>query len=370
MKIAFVSDAAYPWNVGGLETLEKVEAVSLAKEHELHFFSFKWSGMKREFTNDGIHYHTFHEINNEKFYRHGRRSIREAVVFAVGILRIFKYRFDVIQTNEFPILHVLPLKVYCLLTRCKLIIDMHEVWDRSYWTTYLGPVIGPFANAYASWVIKMADSYIANSSTTAGKLERMGIKKEKINTFSPVIDDGEMRKVGKIAQKKQIIFAGRLIKEKRLDKWLKIMKRIAQEHRVKGVIIGEGPEENSIKKQIKALSLQKIVELRSFYKDKRDLYRRIKESSLLLQMSEREGLSLIALESIALGTPVLLPTYSPIPEDVRSMCIVEDESKICKTALRMLDGPKYRYINDIENINRFYISRLGVFYKEIFSKLK
>jgi glycosyltransferase involved in cell wall biosynthesis len=356
--------------VGGVETLEKVEAVSLAKEHELHFFSFKWPGMKSEFTSEGIHYHTFHEITNEKFYRHGRRSIREAMVFAIGMLRIFRYRFDVVQANEFPILHVLPLKIYCLFTRCKLIIDMHEVWDRSYWTTYLGPVIGPLANAYASWVIKMGDGYIANASTTAARLEKLGVKKGKINTFSPVINDEEMRKVGEMKQKRQIIFAGRLIKEKRFDKWLNVVKRIAAGHKVKGIIIGEGPEEKYIRKQIKSLSLERTVELRGFYKEKRDLYRRIKESALLLHMSEREGLSLIALESIALGTPVLLPSYSPIPEDVRSMCIVEDESKIYKAALRILDGPKRKYIKNIGNIDRFYVSRLGVFYKEIFSKLK
>ena len=58
MKIAFVSDAVYPWNVGGLETLESTESKELAKHHEVHFFSLKWPGMKKDFRQNNISYHT------------------------------------------------------------------------------------------------------------------------------------------------------------------------------------------------------------------------------------------------------------------------------------------------------------------------
>ena len=368
-KIALVSDAAYPWNVGGVETLERVEAEALAKRHEVHFFSFRWRGMGSRFRDGGIMYHTFHEIGKEKFYRHGRRSIREALVFSAVVLRIFRYRFKAIQANQFPILHLPVLKLYCVLSGCKLIIDVHEVWDKEYWTTYVGSFMGTLANAYATMALRLGDRYIANSEVTALGLERLGVQKEKIDLFSPVIDDDIIRSTGNPKQKREVIFAGRLIKEKRLDKWLLVLKSMQSRTRARGVIIGEGPEEDNLASSIRRMGLSGRVELRRFYKSKQELYRRIRESALLLQMSEREGLSMIVLQSIALGTPVLLPDYSPIPDDIKRMCVVGEENELPRIAEKMMRGPKARYIKGAGLIDRFYISKAGNFYEGLFARM-
>ena len=242
MRIAFISDSVTPWAFGGLETLERAEADELAKRHELHFFSLRWPGMKAEFRKDRIIYHTFHDINHKKFYRHNRRSIREAVVFAVGLFRIFRYRFDVIQSNQFPILQLPVLKLYCVLTGCKLIVDVHEVWNSDYWTTYLGGAEGYLANAFANWALGMADHYIANSSITEQNLCGLGIRKRRITVFAPTIEYSKISALRGTGRGREIIFAGRLIKEKRLDKWLEVLKKTMKIARARGVIIGEGPE--------------------------------------------------------------------------------------------------------------------------------
>ncbi len=371
MRIAFISDSVYPWNFGGLETLERAEADGLSKDHELHFFSLRWPGMKAEFRRDGITYHTFHDINHEKFYRHDRRSIREALVFTAGLLRIFKYRFDVIQSNQFPILQLPLLRLYCALTGCKLIVDVHEVWDRNYWTTYLGEVKGRIADVYANRALKMGDHYIANSSMTEHHLHRFGITSERITVFAPTIDPKKMAGVKGTRSRREIIFAGRLIKEKRLDKWLEVLAKTLKITRVRGVIIGDGPERKAIESQIRRMKLQKNVELRDFYSgsNKPALFRRIKEAGLFLHMSEREGLSTVALESITLGTPVLLPSYSPIPEDVREMCVVAPEADLPRMVARILDGPKEGYIANREKVTRFYTSSVPSVYGEIFRKM-
>jgi L-malate glycosyltransferase len=375
MKIGFVSDAVYPWNVGGLETLESAEAKELAKTHEVHFFSLKWPGMKKDFRKDNIMYHTLHEITNEKFYRHGRRSIREAVVFTFGLFRIFFYKFDYIQSNEFPIVQIPLLKFYCKITGCKLILDMHEVWGKEYWTSYLGGGIrGNLANAFASSALKMADAYIANSSVTAEKLKNLGVPENKIHVFSPVINDADLKEIKVKKETKTVIFSGRLIKEKRLDKWLKAVK--AARTKVKGlkaVIIGEGPDKSEISKLIAKLKLKDVVELRDFYRtEKKDeLYQRIKDSKVLLQMSEREGLSIIVLESLALGTPVLLPSYSPIPDEVKDMCIVKDEISIPYELSQMLNSDnKAKYLKNRESLSKFAVSHTNAFYSNLFKKLR
>ena len=372
MRIAFVSDAVYPWNIGGIETLEGTESRELAKRHEVHFFSFRWPGMQREFRRDGVIFHAQHGITKDKFYRHDRRSIREALVFSFCMLDLFRYRFDFIQANEFPILHLPLLKLYCMLYRCRLILDVAEVWDRSYWTTYLGGFAGRLANWYASAFLSVADAYIANSSVTAERLEANGIGRERIHVFAPVIDDRRMGRVKSI-DGRQIIFYGRLIKEKRLDKWLRIVKKVsAKTKNLKVLLVGEGPEKGSIRGMIKELSLGRIVEFRDFYseREKDILLGRVKGSGLLLQMSEREGLGIVALESLSLGTPVVLPDYSPIPKEVRRMCVVERESRIPGKIAEMLgSGDKSKYISNAEGMEAFTVSNIGKFYSALFKSM-
>ena len=367
MRIAFVSDAVAPWSVGGIDSLVGTEAEALAKRHNVHFFTFRWPGMKKDFVRNGVNYHTSHAMSTKRFYRHGRRSIRESVVFAMQIARIFMRRFDVVQANEFPVIHLPLLKFYCRITGAKLVIDMHEVWDKSYWYDYLGNFAGFFANAIASFSIKGADAYLANSSMTADKLERFNIPKDRIFEFSPIIDDLMMKGLENAKKRSEVIFAGRLIKEKRIDKWLGAIKDASRLVKLRGTIIGEGPEEHEIRALIRQMGLEKTVELRHFYKDKRAMYRRLASAGVLLHMGEREGLSIIAIESIALGTPVIIPDYSPIPDEVRRLCIVENERNVPNAVARTLKRRNNSVNKD--GIKRFYISNIEKFYDDMFKAI-
>ncbi|MCL4374053.1 MAG: glycosyltransferase family 4 protein [Candidatus Marsarchaeota archaeon] len=374
MKIAFVSDAAYPWSIGGLEALEHTEAKILAKIHDVHFFSFRWPGMKESFQSNNIAYHTYHDITRDTFYRHGRRSIREAILFSIGAFRIFKYKFDVLQANEFPIIHIPILKLYCIIRRCKLVLDVAEVWDREYWTTYLGGILGNLAYIYANMALRMGDAYIANSSKTSILLERMGIAKSKIGIFSPVLDVLKLKRIkAKGAMQRRVIFSGRLIKEKAVDKWIRIMLKLNRMDKdFNAMIIGEGPEKQKLMGLARSNGLSKKIMFKDFYKghEKHKLYKEIKLSKVFLHMSEREGLSIIILESIALGTPVVLPTYSPVPNEVKDMCIVEKEKNIPKKLAEMLhSNDKSSYLRNIENLSMFSINGTEKFYEKLFKKL-
>ena len=372
MRIAFVSDSVYPWNFGGIETIENSEARELAKKHEVHFFSMKWPGMKENFRYNGVRYHASHDVTVKKFYRHGRRSIREALIFGFRIFAIFNYKFDVIQANEFPIIHLPVIWLYCKLNNCKLILDVHEVWDRSYWTSYLGNVWGSLASAYASWVIMLGDAYIANSSTTASQLQAIGVEKKRINIFSPVLDTELIEKVKLERGSNGIIFWGRLIKEKRLDKFLEIVKVVSKKVRnLNALILGDGPEKGNIQKMIDKMSLGSTVKLEGFQKDRIKLFGRVKSSGLLLHMSEREGLSTIILESLTLGTPVVIPDYSPVPSEVKEMCVVEKERDMPNKIVEILNSRNKRaYIRNRGNLTAFSISNVNQFYKGLFKKIE
>ncbi len=324
MKIAFVYDVAYPWHVGGVEYAMFNEAKELAQDNEVHFFCMRWPGMKADFTYQKIHYHTRTEVNQQKFYRHGRRSIREAVFFSSGLGKLADYKFDVVVTNFFPMLHVPVVYAYCKRNKAKMIIEVAEVWNAAYWQQYLGRFAGLFGHWYSRRVLKGGDFYITNSTATEDLLIKEGIEPSKTLSYCPVLEDAQLSKIRKTYEKKQrqkkVVFSGRLIKEKRIDKWLKVFDAAhLKDTGIRGVIIGDGPELENINALIRGRGMQDFVEVKDFYKDKTDYYKELASASLVLNMSEREGLSILAIESIALGTPVLLPSYTPIPNEIKSM---------------------------------------------------
>jgi glycosyltransferase involved in cell wall biosynthesis len=374
MRIAFVHDTPYPWQVGGVEMLNNNEIRELAKRHEVHLFTTRWPGMPSgDFEHNGAKYHARHDVDRDRLYRHGRRSIREAIAYSIGLFRLFRYDFDVVICNYFPVLHIPVVWLYCRLRGAKMVMEVAEVWDNDYWLKYLGWPLGGLANLYSAAMIRFADSYVCISSTTAGNLAGSGVAKGKIRIFNPCIDDAEVgaAEAADGVRRRRIIFSGRLIKEKRLDKWLRAVKAASERMPgVEAVIIGDGPELKSLRDEVRWLGLSRTVKLRPFYKDKESLYREIRESSLMLHMSEREGFGIVCVESIALGTPVVLPSYTPIPAEVRSMCVVRDEEDLPAAIVRILKSKdKSAFIRNGGNLKKFLISKVNDFYGEIFRGL-
>jgi glycosyltransferase involved in cell wall biosynthesis len=86
-------------------------------------------------------------------------------------------------------------------------------------------------------------------------------------------------------------------------------------------------------------------------------------------MSEREGLSVISLESLALGTPVLLPSYSPIPDVVKDMCVVCDVDDIPDMICRIaMSNNKKRFLKRT-GMKLFETSNIASVYASLFKKL-
>ncbi len=375
MKIAFIYDIAYPWHTGGIEQMMSDEARELAKENEVHFFTLRWPGMEKDFIKDNIHYHAGFPMTESKLYKNGRRSISEAQLFALHSLNIFKYRFDMVVTEVFPVLHLPIVRFYCMANRSKLVLRVAEAWRKEYWKEYLGDLPGSIASMYFGFAMKAEATYITLSEQAKLGLEEFGIPASKVRVFSPVLSSNEISKARhrfKSLNSKQILFSGRLIKEKRVDKWLNILKSICDsDDQVRGIIVGEGAELEKLRHLSKKLNLNGKVEIRPFYKDKQMLYKTMMESGIMLHMSEREGLSIVALESIALGTPVILPDYTPIPKEVKDMCVIVRESDIPSRIMEMLNtGDKKSFVHNTKNLGMFSLSSISSFYKEIYGEWK
>ncbi len=373
MKIAFAYDVPYPWHIGGIEAMNFSEAQELAKENDVHYFTTRWPGMRSgEFIHKGIKYHAYGDTDQSKIYRHGRRSIREAVRYAMSLTRIYKYEFDVVITNAFPILHLPLLKLYCKVSGARLIIQVAEVWDEKYWKEYLGRMSGRLSYSYSKAAIMGADAYITISSVTTNRLAKFGVPRSRISVFAPAVDDSVIAKVASenIPKSRTVLFSGRLIKEKRLDIWLRILARACKrDGRINGLIVGSGPDRHNLDRQIWSLGLKRKVRFRNYYPDSAQLYRQIRRSLAVLHTSQREGLGILAIEGVMLGTAVLLPEYTPIPREVSKMCIVGSEKRLEDVIVALASGKKPGVAKDRSVLKNFSKSNVRGFYSALFRKI-
>ena len=307
MKIAFIYDAAYPWVKGGAEKrIYELASRLAARDHEVHLYSMGWwwaEQGKKDTELDGIKLHGV--MNPVELYKDDRRSIKEALYFAWMIL--FKLRagkYDVIDCQGFPFFSCYSAKLNTVLGRSTLVITLHEVWN-DYWYQYLGKA-GFFGKLTEKLMVKLSSHIITVSSKTKKDLGR--IKPSENAVIIPNgIDLEEIDVIKPSENNTDIIFVGRLIKEKNTDLLLKSLVEVKKIYPIiKCTIIGEGPEKEQLEILAAELGLEKNVEFLGFIENYEDVIAHMKSSRVLVLPSSREGFGMVVLEANACGVPVVV----------------------------------------------------------------
>lgn len=117
-----------------------------------------------------------------------------------------------------------------------------------------------------------------------------------------------------------IIFAGRLIKLKNIDRLITAFKKISSDKNIKLHIFGNGPEEDHILELIKAQSLNDQVFLHNRISHQ-ELINVIKSCLFVIVPSLTEISPNLALECIALGKPVILTKENGLDMEINEMTI-------------------------------------------------
>lgn len=142
-----------------------------------------------------------------------------------------------------------------------------------------------------------------------------------------------------------VIFAGRLIKEKGvhlLVEAIKIIKKIRP--KVKCLIIGDGPEKNNIINLIKDLKLEENIKLSGFINEYEDLIAQIKQAKVFVLPSIREGFGMVVLEANASGIPVVTVNHNQnaakdlIVEGINGLISLVTPADLAKKILVIING--------------------------------
>lgn len=110
-----------------------------------------------------------------------------------------------------------------------------------------------------------------------------------------------------------ILAMGRLVPEKGFDVLLRAYAQVAQEVAVPLIIVGEGPERESLVKLIKELGLEDTVSLPGFIESP---WQHFQQAKLFVLSSREEGLPTVLIEALAQGIPVISTDCPSGPREI------------------------------------------------------
>ncbi len=303
MKIAFVYDAVYPWVKGGAERrIYEIGKRLAGQGNEVHVFGVKWWNGADIIEKDGVVLHGV--CRPLKLYVNGRRSISEALIFSIKLLPpLIREKFDIIDVSAFPYFSCFGVKLVSILRRTPMIITWHEVWG-NYWYEYM-EAPGFFGKLVEKIVSKLIHKTIAVSTTTKKNLEALGVDRENIHIIPNGIDLKRIADIQQSTDECDIVFVGRLIREKNVDILLEAVDYIKDTlPYVRCHIIGDGTE----KERLHLLATERrLLDNTVFFgfMEYDEVIARIKSSKLLVLPSSREGFGMVVLEAFACGVPAI-----------------------------------------------------------------
>ncbi len=309
MNVAFVSDVVYPFVKGGAEKrIHEIGSRLARRGHTVTIYGRHWWDGPTTIHRDGMRLRAVSPAR--ELYVGERRSIAEAIEFATDLLLPLRHHIhehDVVIASVFPYFPVLTSKLSTLFRHTPLITTWHEVWD-SYWNEYLGR-LAPFGSAIERLTANIQQRPVAVSGVTADRLARIGPPRETIEVLHNGINVEKIRSVPPIDDGFDVLFAGRLIKDKNVDLLLRAFDHIASDHDVTLGIIGDGPEQDKLRTQTKTMNNSDRVTFLGFLDEYEDVIRHMHAAELFVSPSTREGFGITLAEAMAADCTVIAANH-------------------------------------------------------------
>jgi glycosyltransferase involved in cell wall biosynthesis len=308
MKIAYVFDLIYPYEMGGAQKrIWELARRLAAKGHEITIFGMNYWIGDDQIYREGVRLWGVCPVID--IWEGNRRSIKEAIYFGWRILfPLLREKYDIIDCQNFPYFSCFSSKLASIVKKTPLTITWLEAWG-TYWLEYLGAkgIIGKFVENLTTYLAK---TVIAISPTTKSQLLELGMK-STIEVVPCGISIKEIAAVSPGMVQSDLIFAGRLIKEKNVDVLIKAVALIKRKKpSIKCIVIGDGPERNNLESLVSNLDLNDNVFFAGFLQNYDDVIGYMKVSKVFVLPSTREGFGIVVLEANACGLPVVTVEHS------------------------------------------------------------
>ena len=218
-------------------------------------------------------------------------------------------------------------------------------------------------------IYRKMDRIVAVSESVAADLKKKGLKASKICIIQNGFDVQLLKQVYKTnnnlkclsidSDKTVFSIVGRLFPDKGHRFFLRALARVIRDYpKVHVLIIGDGPDRETISKQIEALRLNNFVTLCGVVNNMQEVYERI---DCIVISSITEGLPYVLLEAAANRVPVLATAVGDIPqliEDGKTGYLVEP-GNIAEIEDRLI-----RFLKREDNIKKMTDNCYKVFKKK------
>ena len=313
-----VTDAIYPYHLGGKEVRYHHVVEGLAERGvEVHVFTMRWWEGPAHRTEGRVHYHAV--CRRYPLYAGHRRSVVEAVMFALACLRLAGYRYDLIEADHMPHLQLFTLRLVAWLRRVPLVVTWHEFWGLDYWRRYLGRA-GVVAAAIEQVTMRLGDAVLTPSPETAARLAANGLPRERVTVVPNGLDLGLIAATEPSPLAFDLLYVGRLVEHKHVDQLLDATAALRHEGReLTCGIVGEGPERRALEERAARLGLGEQVRFLGTFADHAEVFGLMKAARLFVLPSTREGFGIVVAEAIACGLAVVTTNH----EDNHASALVE-----------------------------------------------
>lgn len=316
MRILFILENYYP-NIGGVETLFKSLADELIKQGYLLTI----------ITNKSVDGMPFKEhSHNLKILRFPFNSRYAFTLLACFPAIYYSFKSDIIHTTSYNA--GIPAFVASVVSRRKVIITFHEVWGKLWFRLPFFKKIGLWLHyMFEKFLLKLRfDQFIAVSDYTKQRLIKYGINQERVvRIYNGIRYDQYIAEQKPEMVKFRFIYFGRLGISKGLDILLGATKILhdADEKFELILVIPSGPVNlrRLIENYIVDYGIEDRIKIRSNL-SKEELIRQIRIAGATVVPSYSEGFCFTAVESIALGTPVISSGRGALSEVVTGKHLV------------------------------------------------
>lgn len=306
MRVCIVYDCLYPYTVGGAERWYRNLAERLAAAgHEVTFLTRRQWEHDADVDVPGVR--VLSVSPRTELYVGGRRRLLPPLLFGLGVLRhLWRHgrAYDVVHTASFPYFSQLAAGVARRRGGFRLLVDWHEVWTRSYWREYLGPIGG-----WIGWRVQRACLRVPQRAFCFSRLHEQRLREEGVAGDVTRLEGqyvGACEQRGVRSARPVVVFAGRHIPEKRVPA---LVPAVAEARRrlpdLRAEIYGDGPELEAVRRAIAEHGLEEAVSAPGFV-DAPRLEEAIATALCLVLPSRREGYGLVVIEAAARGVPVVV----------------------------------------------------------------
>lgn len=304
-KIVFVSDAVYPYMKGGKEKrLYEITKRLAGMGYDVHIYTMHWwKEPHKTMTKHGV---TLHAIcKHHAMYKGDRRTIRQGVLFGFACFKLVKVPFDVLDVDHMPFFPVFSSWFVCKMRRKKMHATWHEALTYREWIAYMG-VSGVIAAVIERISTRLPYHITAASEHTETMLKQVHGRRKRIATVDSGIDISLLDQVSPVDERCDVLFVGRLVKDKNVDKLIEAISIAKKTYpNITCRIIGQGLERKRLDKKISALKIRKNVTILDPLPHASDVYGYMKAAKVFCSPSTREGFGIVTLEALGCGTPVI-----------------------------------------------------------------